>query len=197
MALQDLTPQLRTRLRRVEKIVGLFVSVATLLLFTGFVYYIYHTAKRKGWFLSKCPYYTYVRSAQGLQVGNQVMLMGFSVGEITTIEAQPPGSYYPVFIGFVVKWPYYGYIWSDSKLKIEPAGFLGGRALEVTMGYDGKPTVIEKNTRVSQILGQGKMVPLSQAPKGGLLPPDEEPALTERAEKLVSQVELALPSFLG
>src|SRR5580765_7357512 len=33
---QDLTPQLRTRLSRVERAVGIFVSVATLLLLAGF-----------------------------------------------------------------------------------------------------------------------------------------------------------------
>ena len=32
MAIQDLTPQLRTRLRRVEKIVGFFVAFAALVL---------------------------------------------------------------------------------------------------------------------------------------------------------------------
>ena len=40
-------------------------------------------------------------------------------------------------------------------------------------------------------------VPLSQTPKGVFLLPDEQPALTERAEKLVSQVETALPNILS
>jgi len=127
MALQDLTPQLRTRLRRVERIVGLFVGVATLLLLAGFAYYLYHTAVRKGWFTPKCPYFTYVASAEGLKVGDPIVLMDLGVGEITMITAQPPGQYYKVFVAFTVKSPYYGYIWSDSKVKIAPAGFLGQR----------------------------------------------------------------------
>jgi len=45
-----LTPQLRTRLSRVERAVGWFVFIATALLLFGFGYYIYHTAERKGWF---------------------------------------------------------------------------------------------------------------------------------------------------
>src|SRR2546426_1570602 len=98
MALQDLTPQLRTRLLRVEKVVGLFIGLATLILIAGFVYYIYHTAERKGWFVAKCPYYTYVQSAEGIKVGDDIVLMGFSVGKITDITAQPPGSYYKVFV---------------------------------------------------------------------------------------------------
>lgn len=38
MAVQDLTPQLRTRLSRVERAVGWFVILATLLLLASFAY---------------------------------------------------------------------------------------------------------------------------------------------------------------
>ncbi|HUK81408.1 MAG TPA: MlaD family protein [Verrucomicrobiae bacterium] len=197
MALQDLTPQLRTRLRRVERIVGLFVGVATLLLIAGFAYYLYHTAQRKGWFTPKCPCYTYVGSAQGLTVGGPVMLLGFSIGEITTITAQPAGSWEKVFIGFEVKSPYYGYIYTDTQVKIAAASFLGGRQLELTARYAGEPVVFEKNGRVAEILYSGKRLALADAPKGAFIPADEEPALTERAEKLVAQVEAALPNILA
>jgi len=44
MALQDLTPQLRTRLSRMERAVGWFVLLAVALLMFGFCYYIYTTA---------------------------------------------------------------------------------------------------------------------------------------------------------
>ena len=55
MPLQDLTPQLRTRLNKMERAVGWFVFLATALLLFGFGYYIYHTAERKGWFLDDMP----------------------------------------------------------------------------------------------------------------------------------------------
>jgi hypothetical protein len=197
MPLQDLTPQLRTRLRRVEKVVGLFVAAATLLLLAGFAYYIYHTAERKGWFVEKCPYFTYVQSAEGLNVGDPIVLMGFSVGKITTIESQPPGSYYHVFIGFEVLRPYYGYIWSDSKVKIAAAGFLGKRQIEITVGTTGQPSAYEIAGHVTEVLYEGKRVPLARAPKGIFIEPDEQPALSERAEKLVAQVEQALPNVLS
>jgi ABC-type transporter Mla subunit MlaD len=200
MALQDLTPQLRTRLRRVEKIVGLFITLATLVLVSGFVYYLYHTAERKGWFVAKCPYFTYVASAEGLKVGDPIVLMGFSVGQITIIEAQPPYSYYHVFVGFEIKRPYYGYILKDSKARVATADFLGRRQLEVTTGEIGPETVHERNSRVYEILvdrDKDQYALLSKAPKGVFLPPDEQPALTERAEKLVSQVETALPNILS
>src|SRR5438128_192620 len=74
MAIQDLTPQLRTRLRRVEKIVGFFVLLAVLVLVVGFAYYLYSTAQRKGWLIPKCPYFTFVQSAEGLKVGDAVKL---------------------------------------------------------------------------------------------------------------------------
>jgi hypothetical protein len=57
MPLQDLTPQLRTRLSRVERLVGLFVTVATILLVIGLTYYVLQTAKRKGWGRQKLPYF--------------------------------------------------------------------------------------------------------------------------------------------
>src|SRR2546427_10575352 len=88
MALQDLTPQLRTRLSRLERVVGLFVLLATLLLLAGLAFYIHQRAERKGWFLRKLPYYTFVRSAAGLKVGQPITLMGREVGAIT--EIQPP-----------------------------------------------------------------------------------------------------------
>jgi ABC-type transporter Mla subunit MlaD len=197
MALQDLTPQLRTRLRRVEKVVGLFITLATLVLVSGFIYYLYHTAERKGWFVAKCPYFTYVASADGLKVGDSVVLMGFSIGQITVIEAQPPGSYYHVFVSFEIKRPYYGYIWSDSIVRIAAADFLGRRQIEITTGVAGRPTANEKNDRVYEVLDKDHYVLLSKAPKGVFLLPDEQPALTERAEKLVGQVETALPNILS
>lgn len=196
MALQDLTPQLRTRLRRVEKIVGLFVTLATLTMIAGFAYYLHHAAVRRGWFTPKCPYYTFVAAGDGLSVGDPVMLMGFSIGKIKTIEAQPPGSWYHVFVGFEVKQPYYGYIWSDSKVRVAAAGFLGQRRIEVTPGAAGEPTVYEQNNQIAEILVDKKRVPLAEQPKGVFIEPLEEPALTERAEKLVHQVETALPNIL-
>ncbi len=48
MPLQDLTPQLRTRLGRMERVVGLFVVVAGLLLLAGFGFYLHRMAVDKG-----------------------------------------------------------------------------------------------------------------------------------------------------
>jgi len=197
MAIQDLTPQLRTRLQRVEKIVGVFVLLAALVLLMGLGYYLYHTGQRKGWFIPKCPYFTFVDNAAGLKVGDPIVLMGFEVGNITVITAQPPGAEHRVFVGMEVRQPYYGYIWSDSKVTIAPVGLLGGRDLEITPGVGGMPTVKEVGGQISELWIHDHWVSITKVHKGVRLEPDEQPSLSDRAQKLVGTVESALPNILG
>lgn len=147
MSLQDLTPQLRTRLSRLERVVGLFVAVATLLLLAGLAFYVYQLAKQKGWFLPKLSYFTFVRSAGGLKVGQPVRLMGLEVGEITRIDPEQPGAYYDMFVAFEVKKPYYGYLWDDSRARVGTSDFLGNRFIELTKGTNGPPTYLFRQFR--------------------------------------------------
>jgi len=138
MALQDLTPQLRTRLSRMERAVGWFVFLATALLLFGFGYYVYHTAERKGWFVIKAKFFTYVQSSSGLNMGDPVVMMGFPVGDITRIHAQPPGDPHNVLVEFEVRDNYFRYIWTGgSYVKVNSADFLGKRQLEITRGTNG------------------------------------------------------------
>ena len=219
MALQDLTPQLRTRLGRIERIVGLFVSLATLLLLAGFAYYVYHTAQRKGWLVTKVPYYTMIDSATGLKLGDPVKLMGFDAGEITLIEPMPPGDVYRVYVAFQVKWPFYGYIWTDSEVKVGSADFLGNRFLEATKGgTSGKTNVHatynesknglemwidpfsepgDEGKRFESVkMLKAKARAQKQQFKGYLLIGNESPPLSDQLSHLVSQVEHALPNVL-
>jgi ABC-type transporter Mla subunit MlaD len=144
MALQDLTPQLRTRLSRMERAVGWFVMLAMALLAFGFVYYVYHIAENKGWFLTKAPYYTYADRATGLKIGDPVMMMGLAVGQITRMEPMPPEEFHHnICVEFHIKDPYYGYLWTEgSRAKFTPADLLGKRVLEVTKGTGGYPTYV-------------------------------------------------------
>jgi len=138
MALHDLTPQLRTRLSRMERAVGWFVIIAVAALTFGFGYYIYNTAQRKGWFKIKATYFTFAERATGLRVGDPVQLMGFDVGSITRIESQPPYDPYNVYVEFEIQSPYYGYMWTEGSVaRIAAADFLGKRVLEVTKGTNG------------------------------------------------------------
>lgn len=230
MALQDLTPQLRTRLNRVERAVGWFVLLAVVMLTFGFLYYAHNTAKRKGWFIQKVDYQTSLNNATGLEVGDPVMLMGFTVGEITRIEANGPWDYYGVTVYFRIKKPYFGYVWTDSTVKAAAADLLGNRLLEVTKGVRGVPTVLEStnkvaeaildrahfNARLQTLLQQGAsreqtLASLNQEAVADpstfyvkldeadpyWLNPAESPAVTERLDQLVTQVEDALPNFLA
>jgi MlaD protein len=143
MALQDLTPQLRTRLSRMERVVGWFVFLATALLLFGFGYYIYHTADRKGWFKIKAPFHTYLQSSAGLNVGDPVYMMGFEVGQITAVRPRPPRDPHNVEVDFVIHEPFFRYLWTGgSYLKVNAADFLGKRELEVTRGTNGYEIVV-------------------------------------------------------
>lgn len=266
MALQDLTPELRTRLNRLEQWAGWFVLMALVLLFCGLGYYLYHTAQRKGWFVVKARYFTLLDRATGLRVGDPVKLMGFDVGQITRIEAQPPDDfYYNVYVEFEVRTPYYGYLWTTgSRVRVTSADLWGRRELEVTKGTGGTPTYIFHPLREMSLaeLGQlsnldnwqlaediydpeeprilipaltsmrpevlhelralgrqnvrvldtretrrwmtgiwndreGRYDPYSPRSKPYWLRAEETPALTERLDHLVQQVESALPGLLA
>lgn len=262
MALQDLTPQLRTRLSRMERAVGAFVLLAIGLLVFGFGYYFYSMAERKGWFKTKAPYYTFSDRATGLSVGDPVRLMGLTVGSITHIEPMPPEAWnYNIYVEFEVRDPYYGYLWTEgSRAKVATADFLGNRVLEVTKGTGGYPTYVfhplrevtieearqlegtpwvyaeevygegETNllakplmniTNVARLVAAGttrlrvmngaetrkSMTAVWNDKEGRYdfygpnskywLLSDESPALTERMERLVGEVEKALPNILS
>ena len=137
MPLQDLTPQLRTRLNKMERAVGWFVFLATALLLFGFGYYIYHTAERKGWFKIKAQFKTYLQSSAGLKVGDPVYMMGFPVGEIIKVHPLEPHAKHNVEVDFNVVDSYFRYIWSQGSFVKVNAGFLGQSQLEVTRGTNG------------------------------------------------------------
>jgi ABC-type transporter Mla subunit MlaD len=152
MALQDLTPQLRTRLSRMERAVGWFVFLAAALLLFGFGYYIYHTAERKGWFVIKAPFHTFVQSSAGLNVGDPVVMMGFAVGEITRIHAQPPGDPHNVLVEFEIKDTYFRYLWTGgSYVKVNAAGFLNQRQLEVARATNGYALVVTQPVSIHSL----------------------------------------------
>ncbi len=216
MPLQDLTPQLRTRLSRVEHTVGVFVIIATLLLLSGFGYYFYYQAQNKGWFDLKAPFYSYVDSAAGLKDGDKVKLMGRDVGEIIHLRPMPPDSaeYFErhfVYVEFAVRSKDVGYIWNDSRLRVNAGDLLGGRYLEILPGgwngytnRDGS----KKNLKAAYEV-KGKLITAMWDDQAGAytnwsmgstpyhIVADESPALTQRAEKLVSQIEAALPNILS
>lgn len=121
-----------------ERAVGWFVFLATVLLVAGFGYYVYHTAERKGWFKVKAPFHIFVKSSAGLNVGDPVYMMGFAVGNITKVVPLPPYARHNVRVEFDVVDPYFRRIWRDgSYAKVNTVGFLNQRQIEVTRGTNG------------------------------------------------------------
>lgn len=210
MALQDLTPQLRTRLSRMERLVGLFVFLAVVLLLAGLSFYVYSTAQRQGWFLAKAPYFTYLRTGAGLKVGDNVKLMGFDVGEVTVITAEKPFSYdaqgkmLDVYVEFVVKGDKIGYVWNDSRVKVKSAGLLGARYLEITKGGTAGSTnklyatYKEKHNKVDEIYsGSGGIYTNFVVGAKYGLEADEPPELSSQMDAMVAAARDALPNFLS
>lgn len=153
MALQDLTPQLRTRLRKVEWLVGLFLGLTALLMLAAFGYFVKRTADARGWFVVEAPYYTYLSDGSGLRPGTPVNMMGFKIGEVRSVTALSVDdrlynpyyseNNYNVFVAFAVREPYPGYIGTDSRVRVGgyPVDLLGGTTLEITPGtQNGVPT---------------------------------------------------------
>lgn len=202
MPVQDLTPQLRTRLSRVERVVGLFVTVATLLLLFGFGYYVYHTGKRKGWWKAKYRYFTFIDSGAGIKVNEPVKLLGFDAGRVIEILPMPPfSSYGAVFVAFELLEPNQGYVWTDSKVKVNDAGFLGSRVLEVLPGGTSTNKSIQATYKIEG--GQTLVYddkkgyePYTRESKGYWLPALESPAVTERLQAIADQAQAALPGIL-
>ena len=121
-----------------ERGVGWFVFLATLLLLFGFGYYLYNVAAQRGWFVTKAKFHIFIATSTGLNVGDPVTIMGFSVGHITRVVPQRPGTPHNVRVEFEVFDPFFRYIWSEgSFVKVNPAGFLDQRKIEVTRGTNG------------------------------------------------------------
>ena len=227
MALQDLTPRLRMRMTRAERVVGLFVLLAGGLLLAGLVSIVLANAERRGWFVNKVPYYCYTRDALGLKVGDAVRLLGRDVGRIVEIQTTAPDqwfvdNHYNVFVKFEIRQPYYGYIWTDSRVKVISADLFGSRYLEVTRGTEGLATVFEKprfeDSRLYYEQTPQDPIPLravrrgawapddepertNSPPRSGKVPPgvwllvDETPAVAQKAEEIVRTLADALPGI--
>lgn len=205
MAVNDLTPQLRTRLSRLEKVVGWFVTLAVLLTLSGLGYYMYHTAVRKGWFMKKAHYFIFLHTANGLKEGDPIKLMGWDVGNITRITpADAADLTYDVYVEFALREPNYGYIWNDSRVKVR-GGILGNRYLEATRGgllnkTNPLPTYKENKTRLTDILDPKtgtyqKYVPGSSKPYW--LQVDEPPDFGAQMDLVIQATKDAIPNILS
>jgi len=214
MPVQDLTPQLRTRLNRLEKWVGVFVTVATLLMLAGLAFYFRNEAHRKGWFLTKAPFFVYLQSGGGIKPGDHVMLMGFSAGEITKVVPEKMYSYdnngkmVNVYVEFIIRSPNIGYIFNDSVVKVKSVGLLGSRYLEITKGGTTGAKNIFPTYMENEVLH--KLTHMLISPTGphgvytnyhGALQPywlqvEEPPDLSAQMDEMLRSAKNALPAIL-
>ncbi len=202
MPVQDLTPQLRTRLSRLEKAVGWFVTIATLLLLVGLAYYVRSVAVRRGWFENKAPYFTYLESAAGIKVGDKVRLMGSDAGEIVRIDPMPPDAKENIYVEFQIFGKNIGYIWDDSIVKVKSSG-LFGRYLEVTKGGTRVQTNVfatfrEEDGKLTGILSREteQFVEWRKGGKPFELFSDEPPELSSQLDSTVAMLKVSLTNIL-
>lgn len=212
MALHDLTPQLRTRLGRVERLVGVFMLFTFALMIGAFVYFLKQTAKDRGWGVARFRYYTYVADATGLKVGTPVTMAGFNIGTVTKVDQMAMGEWYltnrfNVFIGFEVREKNDGYIWSDSRVKIGAGDFLGGRSVEVTRGSTGlvtvkriegqPPLMLSDAFRYEPSITNRVYKPLESFKNGFWLVAEESAPLQQRLTDIANSVNNSLPGVFG
>lgn len=204
MPANDLTPQLRTRLLGVERAVGLFLLIAAALLVVALAAYVRNTSKRKGWLVRKVPFYFYAKEATGLKPGDPVRLLGRDIGTIRFVETTPPDPWfvqnnYNVFVKLDIWEPYYGYIWSDSRVQILPGDFFGKRVVEITRGETGLVSVVEApeldGFRILNDKQPDDYVLLSETKSGVWLQAEESLPLSDQLDAIVSGVRQALPGL--
>jgi len=95
---------------------------------------LYWVGQRGDWFSITVPYHTLLKSGEGLKVADPVLLDGKPVGEIALIELALPDASYNVFVGFVVREPYFGFVWSDSRARVAWHPSKERRSIHLTRG---------------------------------------------------------------
>jgi hypothetical protein len=97
-----------------------------------------------------------------VKVGTPVKMMGFTIGEVVQIDTAPDDPWhrsegFNVFVRFLVRDPYHGYIFTDSRLKVGglPIDIAGGNFLEITrsQGAGIATTTEATNASGSGVLG--------------------------------------------
>ncbi len=201
-------------MRRVERLVGIFVAVAMLAMIGGFAYYLYSAAERKGWFVPKAPCYTYIHDATGFRAGDKVKMLGFDAGEITRVTAMPPTTDHPgqeVFVSFTIQGENIGYIWDTSFMRLSTADFLGKRSFELVPGHVAfNPVVHGKPHAAFEVGGKRRKhiktmwnpyttnyVAIPPGSNGYQIDTEESPTLMAQLEEVANKVKADLPNILG
>ena len=102
----------------------------------------YKTAEERGTTKIKAPFFIYVESGSGLNLGDKVKLMGFEVGRITQIKPMPPtwgqSTTNNVYVKFeIVDQENFNYIWTQGSHVELKGAWPDKRGLNLTKGTTG------------------------------------------------------------
>ncbi len=215
--MHDLTPQIRTRLRRVEWLVLAFLIGSGLLFLAAIGWWIKTTGDERGWFVVEVPYYTYLENAGAIHEGTPVKMMGFTIGKVDSVTTAEDNAYnrwmkWNVYVHYLVREPYYGYIHTDSICRLGGTGIdlLGGSWLELTRAEGlGIPTVVSSNATPAVLNEQfaykpptaertNKFLtyhPFKRRDNGYFIATTNTVSLMDQAEQVAAMVRDALPGL--
>jgi ABC-type transporter Mla subunit MlaD len=185
----DIRKELRTAIRWLRFLFGSASMVVTGAALLGLGIYVAGVARKQGWFRAKATYYVILKAASGISVGDPVEVLGSVAGQITKVEEMDPDDpQWNVYVEFIIRSPYYRYIWTDSRAEISAADFFGGRSFRVTKGINGKRTCLEEGNRITGMFCGGEYPRLTRQTKFWLLA-DEVPNISEQLTKLIDQAK--------
>lgn len=195
--IKEIPAYFRRALKRMEVIAWTIFLLVLVAMIVGACVYAYRLVLRKGFFTPKANYYTALSTASGLAEGNPVLLFGFVAGEITHIEPAPAETaQFNVMVEFAIKWPYYQYLKTDSRVKVSASDLLGSRVLEVSKGVEGQPTYLFEDQKTTAIWRAGKYEPVTLNTRYWIIA-DEETSFADRLIELVDDVRGSLPGLFA
>jgi MlaD protein len=212
MALQDVTPQLRTRLRKVEWMVVLFLIGAILLVIGAVGWWVKKTGDARGWFVLETPYYTFLESGAGVKAGTPIKMLGFTIGQVAKVEAQEDSdwarqNHYNVMVHFLIREPYFGWIHTDSRMRMAGTGvdLLGGSWLEITRAEgrgipttavsNGVPQVLNDKYAFDQNPTNKVYHPFRRRDFGFFLGTERTESLVDNAASILETLRIGLPQI--
>ncbi len=118
---------MRVKFNHFERVAGLFVLVAMLVMFFSLV----GVSIKQGWFDSKTKYSTIFNSADGIHSGTEVQLAGLRAGAVTNVELMNDNR---VSVDFWVFSKFDEKIKKDSSVTLIRPFIIGERILDVGVG---------------------------------------------------------------
>lgn len=118
---------MKIKFNKFERVAGLFVLTALI----GSLAAALGIAAKKGWFSSKVPFETVMKSADGIHAGTVVQIAGLRVGSVSDVELM---SAEKIRVKFEVFEKFHTQIRKDSVVQVFRPFIIGDKVLEVSVG---------------------------------------------------------------